>query len=77
MGVKLEAIWWEEGARPRTTVWWDNFRRGQTFTGPEQRAERLAEWGAVWVEADITAKSVRCLEFENERDATMFLLRWA
>jgi hypothetical protein len=40
-----------------------------------KRDEALAEWGAVWV--PITSGKMFNLKFENEADATAFLLRWA
>lgn len=77
--MKLEAIWWDKNTllRPQISVWWDNFRKGTEFRGPEERAERLAEWGAVWVFYDLPAKSSRCLEFENDADAIAFILKWS
>jgi hypothetical protein len=73
MGVKLEAVNWANG--PQTAHWWENFRRASAFAGPVNRAECLAEWGAVWVED--SENWSRYLEFEKDADATAFLLRWS
>lgn len=72
--MKLEAAWMEYG-RVHVSDCWENFRRGSTFSGPTERAERLAEWGAVWIEDNETW--CRYIEFENEEDATVFILRWS
>lgn len=72
--MKLMVHWWD-GARPHNADWWDNFSRGLIFRDSTERAERLAEWGAVWKEDHETWS--RWLEFENETDATIFLLRWS
>lgn len=72
--IRLKAVSCSTGPA-RVSAVWENFRQEQIFRSPQERAERLAEWGAVWVEDKETWS--RYLEFESEADATVFILRWS
>ena len=70
MAVKLSVI------VPGTSYhqdWWVNFCRAEVnlVSGPEQNFHHpLSEWGG----KNIAGK---CIEFENDSDATVFVLRWS
>lgn len=76
MGVRIRAIWFEIGdVTVSQASWWENFRDDRLESHhPDLRRQQLREWGARW---DDTNMHERWLEFDNERDATIFLLRWS
>lgn len=67
----------EVGADGLGHEWWADFwnENGKWEQGGELLSEALAQWGGKFIQ-DFKTRHVR-LEFENEADAVMFLLRWS
>lgn len=69
--------------RGQTQKWWFNFLwelRSDTINNEVDLEAEFAKWGAEFVEQynEVLGRTaLDTIQFKNERDMTMFLLRWA
>ena len=67
----------------QTQKWWFNFLwelRSDTINNEVDLEAEFAKWGAEFVEQynEVLGRpALDTIQFKNERDMTMFLLRWA
>ena len=62
------------------TTWFANFIQNNKYPPDEELQERAAEWGGKFrwhYEGEMRTLLPNWLDFEDERDATIFLLRWS
>lgn len=71
--IRLCAVSWDPGFAV-AAYWWANFRGAADYIREDQLVVELEKWGATWINE---GSDGAYLDFEDEKDATAFMLRWS